>query len=80
MIHERVVVYSWEPARIAAYIGRSVSAVRRAIHRMIQVGILNPRVVATDLQASSFARSIRRSGIIDVWGRKVEQLDLFGGV
>lgn len=77
VIHERVTVFSWEPSRIAAYIGRSVSAVRRAIHRMIQVGLMNPRAVTLGLPGSAFAKSMEKTGIVDTWGRKCEQLDLF---
>jgi len=79
VIHERVSIFSWEPARIAQYIGRSISSVRRAIHRMIHVGILDPRVITLGMRQTALARSLIRSGIADFWGRRVEQLDLFEG-
>lgn len=66
-----------EPKAIAARIGRSVSAVRRAIHRMIEVGILHPRLVYEAIRTSAFARQLARSGLMEAWGGKVRQLDLF---
>jgi Rha family phage regulatory protein len=72
-----LLMQSEEPKAIAERIGKSVSAVRRAIHRMIKVGILHPRLVREAIRKSAFARQLARSGIIDAWGGKAKQLDLF---
>ena len=76
-IYELLIRQSLEPKAIAAQIGRSVSAVRRAIHRMIEVGILHPCLVYEAIRTSAFARQLARSGIMSAWGGKVRQLDLF---
>jgi Rha family phage regulatory protein len=72
-----LLMQSEEPKAIAERIGKSVSAVRRAIHRMIKVGILHPRLVREAIRKSAFARQLARSGVIDAWGGKAKQLDLF---
>jgi Rha family phage regulatory protein len=76
-IYELLIVYSLEPKRIAERIGKSVASVRRAIHRMIEVGILHPRLVREVIKQSAFARELTRSGVFDRWGKKARQLDLF---
>jgi phage regulator Rha-like protein len=78
-VHD-LVIDGLAPPRIAARIGRSVASVRRAIHRMIEVGILHPRLVGEALHGSAFSRRLRRSGVMQTWGQRARQLDLFGGV
>lgn len=77
LIYGLLIHDSLEPKAIAARIGRSVSAVRRAIHRMIEVGILHPALVCEAIRTSAFARRLARSGLMETWGGKVRQLDLF---
>jgi len=76
-IYELLIRSSLEPKSIAERIGKSVASVRRAIHRMIEVGVLHPRLVREAINQSAFARQLTRSGVFDRWGKKAKQLDLF---
>jgi hypothetical protein len=65
----------WGVRQIAQAIGKSVSAVRRAIGRMVEIGLLDPVDIGyTDAQRQ-LGSSIRQR--YPGWGRETQQLDLF---
>jgi hypothetical protein len=57
---------------VASLIGRSVGSIRRAVKRMVEVGLINPAILAQVQKGIARLHNLKRS---QLWG---QQLHLFG--